>query len=251
MSIESDARAEADRRFPESDDQSFYQADGFEQGAVWAASRPQEIKRIEASPPDGWFVFGTHVDVPVQLEFYGEQFTEDLMPMWERPRPQEVPDDERDALIDDLSATVNWLKRTRNFIDADRVMRAIAALRRGPQEVSGQELANGLAVAMLGTEDGDLIDSESPVPAGEMYRLALDFMNARLARRGPQEVPDDAPERKPCEAFAWIGQPFSSCDLCGRPYWEHTHEYGVGPRAGELVPIEPERAARVKRKWGR
>ena len=39
-------------------------------------------------------------------------------------------DDEREALIDDLSATVDWLKRTRNYMDADRVMRAIAALRR-------------------------------------------------------------------------------------------------------------------------
>jgi hypothetical protein len=39
-------------------------------------------------------------------------------------------DDERDALIDDLNATAEWLKRTRNLMDADRVMRAIDALRR-------------------------------------------------------------------------------------------------------------------------
>ena len=27
-----------------------------------------------------------------------------------------------------------------------------------------------------------------------------------------------------CYAFVWIGQKPTSCDACGTPYWEHTHE---------------------------
>lgn len=29
----------------------------------------------------------------------------------------------------------------------------------------------------------------------------------------------------PCRAWAWIGQPFTSCDECGKPFWEHSHEW--------------------------
>lgn len=37
-------------------------------------------------PPEGWYLFGTHVDVPVPLEFSTET-DEALMPLWERPIP--------------------------------------------------------------------------------------------------------------------------------------------------------------------
>jgi hypothetical protein len=33
-----------------------------------------------------------------------------------------------------------------------------------------------------------------------------------------------------CPAFRWIGQPFSSCEQCGQPFWEHTHEVRGIPR---------------------
>lgn len=40
-----------------------------------------------ATPPDGWFVFGHHMDSPdVPLEFWGGHVTDDGMPVWERPR---------------------------------------------------------------------------------------------------------------------------------------------------------------------
>lgn len=39
----------------------------------------------------------------------------------------------------------------------------------------------------------------------------------------------EPPERPPCDWFAWIGQPFYSCDRCGRPAWEHK---------GRLAPPE-------------
>ena len=37
-------------------------------------------------PPAGWFTFGTHVDVPIELEFSDELYPDDGLPRWERPR---------------------------------------------------------------------------------------------------------------------------------------------------------------------
>lgn len=48
-----------------------------------------------------------------------------------------------------------------------------------------------------------------------------------------------------CNAFEWIGKPLTSCDGCGRPYWEHSHESrSTGP-----ILITPEHAEAVKAKW--
>lgn len=44
----------------------------------------EELHRQLASPPEGWFTFGTHIDRPeVQLEFWGD---DDGLPLWERPK---------------------------------------------------------------------------------------------------------------------------------------------------------------------
>lgn len=40
-----------------------------------------------ATPPAGWFTFGTHVDRPVTLEFWGHD--ESGLPIWERPAPSQ------------------------------------------------------------------------------------------------------------------------------------------------------------------
>lgn len=45
---------------------------------------------FETSPPEGWDVFGAHVDPLAEgesLEFYGETWTEDGLPLWERVVP--------------------------------------------------------------------------------------------------------------------------------------------------------------------
>ena len=42
--------------------------------------------------------------------------------------PAEVESDDGVTLIDELNATINWLKRTGNLHDASRVQRAVAAL---------------------------------------------------------------------------------------------------------------------------
>ena len=62
-----------------------------------------------------------------------------------------------------------------------------------------------------------------------------------------------------CDAFAWIGQPFTSCENCGRPYWDHQARAGrsrtpfgpgFGPHDYELIEITTEEALAVRRKWG-
>lgn len=48
----------------------------------------QQIAKQFASPPPGWFTFGSHVDQPdVKLEFWGEDTGGD--PIWERPMTKE------------------------------------------------------------------------------------------------------------------------------------------------------------------
>ena len=89
----------------------------------------------------------------------------------------------------------------------------------------------------------------SPTVPARALRVAL----------GVQPEPDElrAPEAaKACEGFRWIGQSFASCDGCGQPYWEHTHDVqqrpDVGPFAHDaqiLVPITPEQADACRRKW--
>lgn len=37
-----------------------------------------------------------------------------------------------------------------------------------------------------------------------------------------------------CQGFAWIGQPMTSCDRCGRPAWDHDYDEHWG---GDLAPF--------------
>lgn len=60
-----------------------------------------------------------------------------------------------------------------------------------------------------------------------------------------------------CEWFAWVGQPYSSCDRCGRPAWEHRGEEDfaamkspfdtAAPAGREWAPGE---ADKIRKKWG-
>lgn len=47
-----------------------------------------------------------------------------------------------------------------------------------------EETIEGLRVAMLGTTDGDFIHPESPIPAGEMFRLASEYLEALFGQEG-------------------------------------------------------------------
>lgn len=44
-----------------------------------------------------------------------------------------------------------------------------------------------------------------------------------------------------CQVFAWIGQPFTSCDNCGRPIWGHLY----------LPPYGGARPVLFVRQWNR
>jgi hypothetical protein len=52
----------------------------------------------------------------------------------------------------------------------------LAAGLRLPVPVETTEVLAGLAVAMMGTTDGEMIPSDSEIPAGEMYRLASEYI---------------------------------------------------------------------------
>ena len=53
-----------------------------------------------------------------------------------------------------------------------------------------------------------------------------------------------------CAGFAWVGQHFAHCDICGDHYWEHKYNRQfVGGKEAQVV-IPPEQAAAVRAKWG-
>lgn len=69
----------------------------------------------------------------------------------ETPRPQDISTD--DALIYELHSTAEWLKRTRNYTDADRVMRAVAAFRR-PSPLTESEVRKEAARQLDAIDEG-------------------------------------------------------------------------------------------------
>ncbi|MFJ2004786.1 hypothetical protein [Streptomyces chartreusis] len=60
-----------------------------------------------------------------------------------------------------------------------------------------------------------------------------------------------------CEGFVWIGQPFTSCDRCGQPAWEHDGAdvavEGAGPfdTRRTVRPWGPGEADAIRAKWQR
>lgn len=61
-----------------------------------------------------------------------------------------------------------------------------------------------------------------------------------------------------CKGFQWIGQSFASCNECGQPFWEHTHDTRMKAGAGpfdknpfEYVLITEAEKAACRAKWDR
>ena len=57
-----------------------------------------------------------------------------------------------------------------------------------------------------------------------------------------------------CPAFKWVGQPFSSCDECGKPFWKHSHDTRYDAPFGgreRRVVITRVQAEACRRKWDR
>lgn len=45
----------------------------------------EHLRQQLMRPPSGWWIFGAHVDEPVELEFWGVDV--DGLPLWERLKP--------------------------------------------------------------------------------------------------------------------------------------------------------------------
>lgn len=85
------------------------------------------------------------------------------------------------------------------------------------------------------------------------------YSAVRHLRNGthPSQTPASVPAPKPpCTGFHWIGQPFYSCDNCGRPAWDHagmhTFDGIVGPfdrDPGRTEPWKPGEADAIRAKW--
>ena len=68
-----------------------------------------------------------------------------------------------------------------------------------------------------------------------------------------------SPGGRTCYGFQWIGQPFSSCDNCGHPFWEHSHDVrgdhagvrraAMGWSVRRIITVAD--AEDCRRKWGR
>lgn len=76
-----------------------------------------------------------------------------------------------------------------------------------PQVTSDPTWRRDLEIAMLGTTDGDFIDPNSEIPAGEMLRLASEFIEARFAScpsvEGEGPTPGGIPDLTEAEASAY------------------------------------------------
>jgi hypothetical protein len=79
-------------------------------------------------------------------------------------------------------------------------------------------------------------------------------LNAIARKADAERAGKSTPE---CRGFRWLGQPFTSCDHCGRPAWEHdgimrlregVPSYG-GTEDWELRPWAPGEADEIRRKW--
>lgn len=74
---------------------------------------------------------------------------------------------------------------------------------------------------------------------------------------GPEQAPQDANAVACPEGFHWIGQPFTHCDRCGLPAWDHagnaTKPRPTSPFDDEgpwaLEPWGPGEAEACRRKW--
>lgn len=101
--------------------------------------------------------------------------------------------------------------------------------------------------------DGSLVRVQGNVGEWDDRDKAAFVEVVRAAQRRFTAEQAAAERQGPCEGFAWIGQPFSSCNACGAPFWEHTHEMRPNPDgpflAMHAVPISDDQREACRRKW--
>jgi len=88
------------------------------------------------------------------------------------------------------------------------------------------------------------------IPADLIDMLIAD---AESATEPATETPPDA-AKPPCEWFHWVGQPFYSCDQCGRPAWEHKGRLAPpqtlgADEADKGIPWTDDERESCRRKW--
>ena len=113
--------------------------------------------------------------------------------------------------------------------------------------------------AALSDEDADLPMGKLAERWGEPVQRIADAIDAVRVMNGERtyislDVPAPEPPRG-CDGFRWIGQPFTSCDGCGRPAWEHkgmqvlkegSSPFGGSAMEWEVRPWAPGHMERVK-----
>lgn len=85
--------------------------------ATFTSGLIEELRRLNvqfASPPPGWFTFGTHVDSDVKLEFWGDDAG---VPIWERPAKTTFTSDTIEAESDKRWPRKVRLYRAKDFLD--------------------------------------------------------------------------------------------------------------------------------------
>lgn len=92
-----------------------------------ALEAAQQAPTWHLTPPPGWFVFGTHIDSPGPLEFWGEDGGG--MPIWERPA-QQAPAVDLDELAHALFFAYGHAHMSQALAKARTVL-ALGVLREG------------------------------------------------------------------------------------------------------------------------
>ena len=88
--------------------------------------------------------------------------------------------------------------------------------------------------------------------AAELRRMAAEPAPADTGH-DDSETEGQAPPV--CQGFVWIGQPFTTCDRCGQPAWEHAGEEvpveGAGPfdNRRTVRPWKPGQTDAIRAKW--
>ncbi|WP_308491046.1 hypothetical protein [Microbacterium terrisoli] len=95
----------------------------------------------------------------------------------------------------------------------------------------------------------DLLAEHKRVLAEMHQRELHHFETEQMLTEAGIDVDSSVEEKPACETFAWVGQPFTHCDDCGRPYWEHTYEWGLGANAGKRIKITDAARVRARARW--
>lgn len=96
---------------------------------------------------------------------------------------------------------------------------------------------------------------------GRKYRIPTNLEVCELdhaSRRAAALMRDEPVRDKPlCEGFAWLGQPFYCCEMCGEPAWEHDKmQSPPDPKSGpfsktlfQFDPLSDEMKQTIRRRW--